>query len=89
METYVNDEGTQIQAQQLTGDSLTVISVWCGAQVVREHDALDYDMTFLALTVPTPDGPMRASQGDYVVQHADGSFGVQKAYQFRSEYRKV
>lgn len=89
MEQYVNDQGERVTARQLTADSVTVISVWCHAEVVAEHDALDYDMTFQALTVPTPDGPKRASQGDYIVRMSDGSFDVQKAYLFRSKFREV
>lgn len=89
MEQYVNDAGERVTARQFTADSITIVSVWCGAEVVAEHDALDYGMTFQALTVPTLDGPKRASQGDYVVRGPDGRFDVMKAYQFRSVYREV
>lgn len=89
LDTYISDTGERVVARQLTADSVTVLSVWCHAQVVAEHDALDYDMTFQALTVPTNNGPMRATQGDYIVRHDDGSFEVVKAYKFRSNFREV
>jgi hypothetical protein len=89
LDTYVSDTGERVVARQLTADSVTIISVWCHAEIVAEHDALDYDMTFQALTVPTNNGPMRATQGDYIVRRADGSFEVVKAYKFRSNFREV
>lgn len=89
LEQYINDQGEKVMARQLTADSITVVSVWCQGQPVVEHDALDYDMTFQALNVPTRDGGKRASQGDYVVKMPDGSFDVQKAYEFRSRFREV
>lgn len=89
MEQYVDDAGNKVTARQLTADSITVISVWSGGTPVVEHDALDYEMTYPALNVPTHTGPMRASQGDYVVRLPDGSFDVRKAYEFRSKFREV
>jgi hypothetical protein len=89
MEPYVNDQGERVTARQVTQDSITVISVWCHGQTVVEHDALDHEMTFPALNVPTSDGPKRASQGDYIVRYDDGSFDVKKAYEFRSKFREV
>lgn len=89
MDQYVNDAGERVTARQLTADSITVISVWCQGVPVVEHDALDHDVTFQALTVPTSDGPKRASQGDYIVRLSDGSFDVRKAYQFRSNFRGI
>lgn len=89
MEQYVDDAGNRVTARQLTADSITIISLWSGAQPVVEHDALDYEMTFQALNVPTNEGPKRASQGDYIVRLDDGSFDVRKAYEFRSKFREV
>lgn len=89
VDTYVDNAGERVHARQLTADSITVISVWCHGQTVVEHDALDYDMTFPALNVPTADGPKRASQGDYIVRLGDGSFDVCKAYEFRSRFREA
>lgn len=89
MEQYVDESGERVTARQVTQDSITVISVWCHAPVVSEQDALTPEVTFQALNVPTPDGPKRASQGDYVVRYPEGYFWVLKAYEFRSRFREV
>lgn len=89
MEQYVDNAGNKVTARQVTQDSITVISVWCHAPVVIEQDAVMPEVTFQALNVPTNDGPMRASNGDYVVRLDDGSFKVVKAYEFRSNFREV
>lgn len=89
LDAYINDAGEHVSAAQLRPDNITVVSVWSGAVPVVEHDALDYEMTFPALNVPTRDGTKRASQGDYVIRLADGSFDVRKAYEFRSNFTEV
>jgi hypothetical protein len=89
LEQYVDAEGNKVTARQVRQDSITVISVWCHASVVSEQDALMPEVTFQALNVPTDSGPMRASDGDFVVRHSDGSFEVRKAYEFRSNFREV
>lgn len=89
MEQYIDSEGNKVSARQVTQDSITVISVWCHAPVVTEQDAVMPEVTFQALNVPTDSGPMRASDGDWVVRHSDGSFEVRKGYEFRSRFREV
>jgi hypothetical protein len=89
LEQYVDEEGNKVTARQVTQDSITVLSVWCHAPVVSEQDALMPEVTFQALNVPTNDGPRRASDGDFVVRHSDGSFDVRKPYEFRSHFREV
>lgn len=89
LEQYVDAEGNKVTARQVTQDSITVISVWCHAPVVSEQDALMPEVVYQALNVPTNDGPRRASDGNFVVRHSDGSFEVVKAYEFRSSFREV
>lgn len=89
MEQYVDKQGNKVTARRVTQDSITVISVWCHAPVVIEHDALFPEVTSQGLNIPTDSGPMRASDGDWIVRHSDGSFEVRKAYEFRSNFREV
>lgn len=90
MQQYIDSEtGEKVTAQQLTPDYVTPVSIWAGASPVVEHDALDHELTYPALNVPTPDGVKRASLGDFVTKDRNGVFGVWKAYQFRSKFREV
>lgn len=73
--------GQHVQAMQLTPDTVTIVSMWSNGMPVMEHDALDHSRTFVGLNVPTNSDPKRASEGDYVVKLADGSFSVRKSYE--------
>lgn len=56
------------------------IADWCGGLYVNEHDPFDHGQTFPGVNVPV--GPVnqmnvkRASLGDTVMQHSDGTFDV-------------
>lgn len=81
---FFDQDGEAVQAMMLTPEMVTVISVWSSSMPVIEHDALDHDVTYVGLNVPTNSGPKRASQGDYVVKLTDGSFDIRKAHQLKS-----
>lgn len=87
MDFYLSNDGEQVQAMHMSPEMVQVISAWSGAVIVEEIDPLDTDQRYSALNVQTADGVKRASQGDYVVRHADGSFDVKKPTEFRRGHR--
>jgi len=89
MEYYLNDLGYQVQAMHLSEELVTVISVWCGAVVVEEIDPLDDTKRYPALNVQTKEGVKRASLGDYILKHHDGSFDVKTPNHFMRNHRPL
>jgi len=63
-----------IEANQLTADNAVAVSVWCGGVLVKEHDALQHDITFAAINVPTVNGMKRAQEGDWIIRRTTGDF---------------
>jgi hypothetical protein len=63
-----------VQAVQLEPHKAAEIANWCGGEVVEEIDALDPDKRFVGINIPTLEGVMRASQGDYVIKSVKGEF---------------
>jgi hypothetical protein len=75
---YINDDGEQVQAMLMSNELITVISAWCHGVVVEEIHPHDDQQRFPALNLETRTGAARASLGDYVIKHADGTFEVKK-----------
>ena len=63
-----------VEVNQLTHDNAEALAFWCGGVAVTEHDALRHDITFAGVNVPTPNGMMRAQEGDYIIRFTSGSF---------------
>jgi hypothetical protein len=80
---YLDNDGNAVVAEMLTVDRATPISMWANAMAVEEIDPTDSTLRFPGLNVQTKDGVKRASLGDYVVKHSDGSFDVVKPMRFR------
>lgn len=53
-----------------------VVGVWCKGVEVEEIDPFDPDKRYPALNVHTKEGMKRASLGDAVIKHEDGTFSV-------------
>lgn len=81
------DSVDTVEAHMLTGDNVTVISMWCHGMVVEEIDALDPEQKFPALNVQCGEEVKRASLGDWVVKYKDKTFDVKKTMEFLHKYR--
>jgi hypothetical protein len=80
----------QVKAIQLRSDNAESVAEWCGGQTVEEierHE--DGEKRFVGLNIPTLDGVIRASEGDYVVKEAHGGFTKISAQEFSSTYEMV
>ena len=60
----------------LTADNVTVVSNWASAVVVEEIDPTDSGLRTPALNVKCGYRVKRASIGDHVIKHEDGTFDV-------------
>jgi hypothetical protein len=85
-DSYLSHDGEIVQAMRLDPELVTVCSVWCHGQVVEEIDPFDSDKKFPAINLETREGVSRASLGDYVIKHDDGTFSVKKPGAFRQNH---
>lgn len=84
-----NDSNRQVRALTLTADNVTVVSVWAHAMAVEEIDPFDGKQKFPALNVQCGDTVKRASLGDVVIKHEDGTYDVKKPFEFMQDYTKL
>lgn len=66
----------EVYAAMLMPENVKELAGWCEGQAVLEHDALDYNTTFVGLNIPTPEGMKRVSQGEYLVKMGDEFFAA-------------
>jgi hypothetical protein len=78
---FVNSEDERVQAMRFDPELATVLSVWCHGNVVEEIDPFN-GTKFPGINLETRYGVSRASLGDYVLKHEDGSFEVMKPGEF-------
>lgn len=88
MDDYVSSNGEKIVAMEVSPEMIGIISFWCNGVTVEEIDPHDVNVRYPALNVGTPEGPKRASLGDYVLKHANGTFDVQKPSAFKRENQR-
>lgn len=90
VERYAHmDSDKFVQAETLTADNATIVSVWAHAVVVQEIDPFDPEMSFPGLNVQCGDQVKRASLGDKVILHDDGTYDVLKPIEFSRRYMHV
>lgn len=78
-----------VEANQLTSENALVLSAWCEGVLVKEHDALQHDITFSAINVPTPEGMKRAQEGNWIVRTIQGHFYSVTQFEFDLIYEAV
>lgn len=85
-DSYLGSDGEPVQAMLMSPELVTVISVWCQGQIVEEIDPFDSNLRFPGINLETREGVSRASLGDYVIKHDDGTFEVAKPRAFRRSH---
>lgn len=75
-----------IDAVELTKDNVAEVAEWCGGRVVTEKDALDEEKTFVGINIPTLEGNMRGSEGDFIIKGLRGEFYPCKPDVFKAKY---
>lgn len=89
MEYYADENDRQVRAIMLRNDNADVISMWVNAVVVEEIDPFDSDKRFPGLNVQCGEDVKRASLGDYVIKHGDGTYDVKSQFEFMAGYTKL
>ena len=74
-----------IEARQLTDETALDIAYWCNGKLTNRAQA----KSKWALVIPTLEGDMLASKGDYVIQGVKGEFYPCKPDIFEATYEKV
>lgn len=71
----MSPETEWVEAHQLTKESATELTLWCGGKLVEEIHPFTGEKT-PGINVPTMRGVKRASQSDYIVMDKHGDFDV-------------
>ncbi|MEL0525957.1 hypothetical protein, partial [Neisseria gonorrhoeae] len=80
-----------IEAMCFYGDKLSMLGVarWCGGRIRSEAKASDPTDVAYWIEIPTLEGVMTASRGDYVIKGVQGEFYPCKPDIFESTYERV
>lgn len=80
-----------IEAMRFYGDKLAMAEVarWCGGRLRSEAKASDHTDVAYWIDIPTLEGVMTASRGDYVIKGVQGEFYPCKESIFRETYERV
>lgn len=81
--------GDEFEANLLTASNAEALAVWCGGVLVTEHDALQHDVTYSAINVPTITGKKRAQEGDWIIKRPAGDFYPVKGHRFEELFDPI
>ena len=80
-----------IEAMRFYADELVMVEVarWCGGRIGSEAKASDHTDVAYWIDIPTLEGVMKASPGDYIVKGVQGEFYPIKESIFLETYERV
>ena len=80
-----------IEAMRFYADELVMVEVarWCGGRIGSEAKASDHTDVAYWIDIPTLEGVMKASPGDYIIKGVQGGFYPCKPDIFEATYEKV
>ena len=80
-----------IEAMRFYADELVMVEVarWCGGRIGSEAKASDHTDVAYWIDIPTLEGVMKASPGDYIIKGVQGEFYPIKESIFRETYERV
>jgi len=80
-----------VEAMRFSGDKTAMLEVarWCGGRIRSEAKASDHTDVAYWIEIPTLEGVMTASRGDYVIKGVQGEFYPCKPGIFESTYERV
>lgn len=79
----------EIEAVQFDRTNGGVIAKWCGGRHNREAKASDPSDVYESISIPTLEGVMTASIGDFVIRGVQGEFYPCKPDIFEATYEEV
>ena len=69
--------------------AMTEVARWCGGRIGSEAKASDRTDVAYWLDIPTLEGVMKASLGDYIIRGVQGEFYPCKSDIFEATYERV
>ena len=80
-----------VEAMRFYADELVMVEVarWCGGRIGSEAKASDHTDVAYWIDIPTLEGVMKASPGDYIIKGVQGEFYPIKESIFRETYERV
>lgn len=80
-----------IEAMRFYADHLVMTEVarWCGGRIESEAKASDHTDVAYWIAIPTLEGVMKASPGDYVIKGMQGEFYPCKPAIFNATHERV
>lgn len=79
----------EVQAMHFTPATGLEVSHWCGGRFNEEPKASDHTDIYYSISIPTLEGVMTASVGDYVIRGVRGEFYPCKQDIFNEIYEEV
>ena len=80
-----------VEAMRFYADELVMVEVarWCGGRIGSEAKASDHTDVAYWIDIPTLEGVMKASPGDYIIKGVQGEIYPIKESIFRETYERV
>ena len=80
-----------IEAMRFYADELVMVEVarWCGGRIGSEAKASDRMDVAYWIDIPTLEGVMKASPGDYIIKDVQGAFHPCKPDIFEATYERM
>jgi hypothetical protein len=78
-----------VEAMRLAPDNGVTVAHWCGGKVNRSSRPSDPADVAMWVDIPTLEGVMRASVGDYIIRGVQGEFYPCKPGIFEATYEVV
>lgn len=82
-------KGQVVEANRLTKDNGEAVALWCGGRYFESSNAFNSEEKYAEVNLNTPDGPARASEGDYIVKGPAEDFRVFKEHEFLRTYDPI
>lgn len=76
----------EIEAMELTEEYADVVADWCGGKVSYVPDGTSLQVLQLVVLIPTLEGVMTASEGDWIIKDVKGEFYPCKPDIFEATY---
>lgn len=76
----------EIEAMELRQDNPDTVADWCGGRSIYDPKASDPTDVYVGVDIPTLEGVMRASVGDWVIRGVKGEFYPCKPDIFAATY---
>lgn len=82
-------KGQLVEANRLTKTNGEAVALWCGGHYFESTSPFASEEKFAEINFTSPEGPARASEGDYIVKNPAEEFRAMSEYEFLRNYEPV